>query len=334
VSRAPNRRQFLWGASLTGRALLMPGHMGARAREGHGVMTTMSQPTEPSTYVERRVPRGASTLYARDYPGAGPAFVLMHGFPDNLRIYDALAPLLGGAGRRVVAFDFLGYGDSDKPEGYPYSTVNLEGDLQAVDVGLELGRIVPVAHDASGPTAINWALAHPDQVAALALLNTYYGPAPTLRFPEFISLFADPAYADLAAAFAGDRPQFGWLLAFQGRQFQRDAPPARGEPALLPVIEAQFAATPSVLPAFMALTRDLYPSLERDAGRVPALATFARPVGLVWGVGDPYLNPGVAEHLHQLFRNSELTSLQAGHWPQIDSPEDVARVLLALGRDV
>jgi short-subunit dehydrogenase len=33
----------------------------------------------------------------------------MHGFPDNLRIYAALAPLLAGAGRRVVAFDCLGY---------------------------------------------------------------------------------------------------------------------------------------------------------------------------------------------------------------------------------
>src|SRR5262245_8959588 len=144
-------------------------------------MTTPRPTTDPPEYVERRVPRDAHALYARDYPGDGPAFVLMHGFPDNLRIYDALAPLLARADRRVVAFDFLGYGASDKPADYHYTAEGMEGDLDAVVAALGLGPVVPVAHDASGPTAINWALAHQAQVAALALLNTYYDAAPTLR---------------------------------------------------------------------------------------------------------------------------------------------------------
>ena len=44
----------------------------------------MDQPS----YTEHRIPRLGGFLYARDYPGAGPAFVLMHGFPDHLGIYD------------------------------------------------------------------------------------------------------------------------------------------------------------------------------------------------------------------------------------------------------
>jgi pimeloyl-ACP methyl ester carboxylesterase len=257
----------------------------------------------------------------------------MHGFPDNLRIYEALAPLLAGASRRVVAFDFLGYGGSDKPADYPYTSANLEGDLQAVVAALDLGLMVPVAHDASGPTAINWALAHPEHVAALALLNTYYDDAPTLRIPEFVRLFADPAYVDLAAAFAGDPTQFGWLLAFQARQFQRDAPPAlreRAQQALEPVIQEQFAATPSVVPAFRGLTHELHATIAADTARAGELAALARPVGLIWGAGDPYLNRGVAEHLHALFPASELALLPLGHWPQIDGPEEVAQALLAL----
>jgi len=59
-------------------------------------------------YSEHRVPRGTHRLYAREYPGEGPAIVLMHGFPDNLHLYDRLVPHLSG--RRVVAFDFLGWG--------------------------------------------------------------------------------------------------------------------------------------------------------------------------------------------------------------------------------
>jgi len=44
----------------------------------------------------------------------------MHGFPDNLHLYDRLSPYLSPP-RRVIAFDFLGWGASDKPHGYPYT---------------------------------------------------------------------------------------------------------------------------------------------------------------------------------------------------------------------
>ncbi len=36
------------------------------------------------TFSEHRISRGTGNLYARDYAGAGAAFVMMHGFPDNL----------------------------------------------------------------------------------------------------------------------------------------------------------------------------------------------------------------------------------------------------------
>src|SRR5260370_16058543 len=110
----------------------------------------------------------------------------MHGFPDSLHLHERLVP--HPAGRRVVAFDFLGWGASDKPAGYPYTSVNQGGDLDAVIAHLGLDRVVLVAHDASGPPAIDWALAHPDRVAALVLLNTYYSPMPSIRPPEAILL--------------------------------------------------------------------------------------------------------------------------------------------------
>jgi pimeloyl-ACP methyl ester carboxylesterase len=64
-----------------------------------------------------------------------------------------------------------------------------EGDLHVVIEQLKLGQMVLVAHDASGPPAIDWALNHPTQIAALVLLNTYYCAMPTLRPPEAMFLF-------------------------------------------------------------------------------------------------------------------------------------------------
>ncbi len=104
-------------------------------------------------YEEHWVPRGRHLIYTREYGGEDPAVVLMHGFPENLHLYDRLAPHLSG--RRVIVFDFLGWGRSDKPAGYPYTADNQSRDLDAVIGHLELKDIVLVAHDASGPPAID-----------------------------------------------------------------------------------------------------------------------------------------------------------------------------------
>jgi len=68
--------------------------------------------------VENEVGMFDRRFYVRDHPGAEPAIILMHGFPDNVHLYDRLSPYLSPP-RRVVLFDFLGWGSSDKPSGYP-----------------------------------------------------------------------------------------------------------------------------------------------------------------------------------------------------------------------
>jgi pimeloyl-ACP methyl ester carboxylesterase len=47
-------------------------------------------------YREHVVPRGAHRIYAREYLGQEPAIVLLHGFPDDLHLYDRLVPELAG----------------------------------------------------------------------------------------------------------------------------------------------------------------------------------------------------------------------------------------------
>src|SRR5260370_543849 len=74
-------------------------------------------------YQETFVQRDQHRIYVRDHPGAEPTIVVMHGFPDNLHLYDRLLPHLSPP-RRVVAFDFLGWGNSDKPPAYPPTPPN------------------------------------------------------------------------------------------------------------------------------------------------------------------------------------------------------------------
>ena len=286
--------------------------------------------SEHQVYVERKIPRNHYQIYAHDYPGKDPAFVLMHGFPDNLHIYDYLAPLLARSGNRVVAFDFLGYGGSDKPTDYDYTAENMEGDLDAIVNELKLDPVIPVGHDISGPTAINWGLDHQERVARTILLNSVYDSAPTLKTPEFIVLFGDLALSKLADAFQNSPAQFQWLLQFTGNQFMQNAPPELRERGkiLEQIVGGQFASQPSVFPAFRGWARDVHSSIPRNDKRVTELVSFDKPVSIIWGAGDPYLDRGVAEHMHGLFPRSTLRLLPYGHWLQIDGPEKVAAAML------
>jgi pimeloyl-ACP methyl ester carboxylesterase len=273
---------------------------------------------------EAQVQRGRHRIYAREYPGQDPPVVLLHGFPDNLHLYDRLVPHLHPP-RRVVAFDFLGWGASDKPTGYRYTATNQTGDLDAVIDQLELEQVVLVAHDASGPPAIDWALAHADRVAALVLLNTYYGWTRTLRRPQAIFLYSTPILRNLARAVASrfdvlDRSLYQWQVG----RFIHD-PAVRKE--LVPLLYDGFR---SARPAFWSLNNDLIGTVISRRKSISKMRGFTRPVRIIFGAADPYLNSGVAKRFHELFPTSELFLLpSARHYVQVDQPEEVAGLILS-----
>jgi pimeloyl-ACP methyl ester carboxylesterase len=280
--------------------------------------------TSPNTFTELWADR--HRIRVRDYPGEPPAIVLMHGFPDDQHLYDRALPFL--AGRRVVTFDFLGWGESDKPAGYPYTAHNQTADLDAMITRLGLDEVVLVAHDASGPPAIDWALAHPARVAALVLLNTYYGWMPSLRAPEAIILYATPILRNLARPvmrrFDGlDRRLYFWQV---GRFIRDDA--VRRD--LLPQYYDRFRAA---RPAFWRLNADLPATLISRARRTAQLRAFDRPVRIVFGADDPYLNAHVARRFARLFPNAQLQLIdRARHYVQVDEPQAVAEAILNSAR--
>jgi haloalkane dehalogenase len=280
---------------------------------------------EATNYDERVVRRNGHGIFVRDYPGEEPAIVLMHGFPDNLDLYDRLVPRLSPP-RRVVTFDFLGWGRSDKPADYPYTAAKQTGDLDAVIAHLALDRAVLVAHDASGPPAIDWALDNPQRVSALVLLNTYYGWMPSLRPPEAILLFSVPVVRNVARwvvvhSDALDRQLFTWQV---GRFI--------ADPGTRQAIVAQlYERFRSERPAFFSLNADLLATTISRRKRFPEMQSFTRPVRIVFGAADPYLNKGVARRFHELFTGSELFLLSgAYHYVQVDEPEEVARLILSI----
>jgi haloalkane dehalogenase len=280
--------------------------------------------SQQASYDEPEVRRDGHRIYVRDHDGGGVPIVLMHGFPDNLHLYDRVVPHLAPA-RRVVAFDFLGWGASDKPGAYRPTARTQTDDVGAVVDQLGLESMVLVAHDASGPPAIDWALLHPERVAALVLLNTYYLWTASLRRPGAIALYSTPVLRNvvrrIARRFDGfDRRLYHWQVG----RFIRD-PEVRGE--VVPRLYSSFLAS---RPAFWALNDDLLGTCLSRRKMIPMMRAFARPVRIIFGDADPYLNKRVARKFSDLFPTSELFLLPAArHYVQIDEPRAVADLILS-----
>jgi pimeloyl-ACP methyl ester carboxylesterase len=277
---------------------------------------------------DRWVQRGSHRIHAREQAGAGPTIVLMHGFPDNHHLYDRLVPHLRD--RHVVVFDFLGWGESDKPPDHEYTFANQENDLDAVVNGLGLDRVVLVAHDASGPATINWALDHQERVAAIVALNTFYSLLPDAppNPPEAIRLFSTPEFQRLTEHFANSPREFRWLYDFQVGGFIENAGVRK---KFVPLLYRQFEDRPSTLRPFLRLNADLTPSVLANTERTSELQSFSAPVRTAFGEHDRYLSPEQGRSLAALFpRGDAVTVAGAGHFPQLDAPAEVAELILTV----
>ena len=278
---------------------------------------------------ERHVETPHGRVYVTEIPGGDPPIVLMHGFPDDHRIYDKLLPRLSP--RRAVAFDFAGYGRSDRNDGTHFSPEDHGAEITAVLDALGIDRAVLVGQDASGPDAVAYSIASPRRVARLVLLNTVFGHQPSLKWPEMTRLFADPQLTTLADDLVGDPSQLLWLLQRWGVQWQLDADDPEGiaRNSILP----QFYGDdhqPDAIASVRAWCARLHHTLDQQDALAGsgALSDLHVPVSIIWGEKDRYLDPSLAAEIAALFPNPSVHLLPgAGHYPQHDQPDTVAELL-------
>ncbi len=85
---------------------------------------------------------------------------------------------------RCIAIDHIGFGLSDKPADYDYSTKNHAKTLATFIQALQLERITMVMHDFGTIIGMDYALKHPNNIHQLIVLNSWLWDC-TER-PEFI----------------------------------------------------------------------------------------------------------------------------------------------------
>jgi pimeloyl-ACP methyl ester carboxylesterase len=129
--------------------------------------------------VQRVAVRDIETEY--EEAGRGDrAFVLVHGFTGSRDDWREQMPRLAALGR-TVAIDQRGHGGSTNTgRSADYTLDNLVGDLDSALTAIGLERCDLLGHSMGGMVALRFALAHPERVSSLVLMDTAARPVQAL----------------------------------------------------------------------------------------------------------------------------------------------------------
>ncbi len=125
----------------------------------------------------RYIQAGSLRLHYVDWgtPGLRP-LMLLHELQDCARCWDFFAARARWD-YHLLALDYRGHGESDRASAEAYTLQGYTSDVEALVDGAGLEQVTLVGHGAGGLSAIMYAVAHPERVESLVVVDA--GPEAT-----------------------------------------------------------------------------------------------------------------------------------------------------------
>jgi pimeloyl-ACP methyl ester carboxylesterase len=240
--------------------------------------------------------------------GAGPPFVMVHGFTGARDDFADHAPRFAEAAT-VVTFDHRGHGASDKPSAVDaYTLDRLVADTLTVADALGIERFTLLGHSMGGMVARRLTLAHPERVGALVLMDTSPGMPPRV----------DPELALAAAALAleGDMALLRQILdEADTLGSAADQRVRRERPGYVEFCARKWA---QITPAsYSGLMRAM---IHQD-DQLDEMASIVCPTLVLVGDEDTHFVPA-AHAMAETIPHARLVVVpDSGHSPQFENPE-------------
>jgi pimeloyl-ACP methyl ester carboxylesterase len=264
-------------------------------------------------------------VFTIDVPAIGPEvhapLLVLHGFPTSS--FDFAAVLDGlRAGRRVLLFDMLGYGLSDKPD--QAYTMALQADVAAAFVAaLGLDRVALLSHD-MGDTVGGELLARraeaswPVEITQRVVTNgSIYieqahltnGQLMLLGLPD--ELLAAGIPIDQATITRSLRDTFSPATPLVPEGWPEDPVPE----AAAQVVHADGHL---LLPRLIRYIEERRANERRFTG---AIESDPSPLHIVWGLDDPIAVPPMVDTLVAARPDATAVRLEdVGHYPMMEAP--------------
>jgi pimeloyl-ACP methyl ester carboxylesterase len=245
--------------------------------------------------------------------GEGATVLMVHGTPTWSFLYRHQIRELS-RDHRVVAFDHLGFGLSDKPEHWRYRPRDHAENLRALIDRLGLAEVTLVVHDFGGPIGLSYAIDQPENVRALVLFNTWMW---SLRgtAAEKMSKFMSGRLGRFLYTRMNFSPRVLVRVAFGDRtkltrEVHRHYLDAFSSPE-----ERQ---GPWVLARELIGSSDWYESLWAGRERIAE-----KPALVLWGKKDPAFGADALERWRSVLTRARIVEFpHAGHFVQEEAAEE------------
>jgi pimeloyl-ACP methyl ester carboxylesterase len=265
------------------------------------------------------LPGGVRMHYRDEGDPNAPVLLLIHGFSASLHTWEPWVERLAtGADRisdyRLISLDLPGHGLTRAPAGYQAS-IERYRDLVAEFVrDRGLTRFALAGSSMGGNVAWEYALAHPEQVSALILVDasgweeTRDGLA---EEPTIFKLLRNPVAGPLL------RDLDNTALVRQGLETSFADPTLVNDAMLARYVELSRA--PGHRDILLQMTLGFR---ERNYATPERLAALQMPVLVMTGDQDRLVPPEHAQQFHQAIAGSQLITFEnVGHIPQEEVPD-------------
>lgn len=278
---------------------------------------------------DQQISSGKLTLQLTRYGDTkNETIILVHGYPDNSQVWEAVIPLLVDD-YEVVTYDVRGAGRSSIPEKVSdYQLELLAADLEAViDTVSPNHPVHLVAHDWG--SIQSWeAVTEPRLAKKIASFTSISGPCLDHLGTELRHRLFTPSLTNYRKT--AKQLFYSWyVFAFQ---LPGLAPSVwrlgldKAWPSILQRIEKIAAASPSKTQREDGVHGiNLYRANVLQRLSNPRERRTAIPVQLIIPLRDPFVKPDVYENLAYWAPQLTKTKIDAGHWVQISHPTAVAK---------
>ncbi len=253
---------------------------------------------------------GGTSLHYELSGEGGDVVVLLNGIAMSVGNWRPIVEVLVSGGRRVLCHDFRGQMLSERGCG-PYSLRGHADDLAGLMGDLGIGKAHIVGTSYGGEVALEFALAHPEAISSLAVVDSV-----SFADPMLIAAVEGWKACALADPIAFYRSIIAWNYSAEYIGANKDLL-ARRESAFASLPRKWFEDFAALCDAFLAI--DL-------KGRLGAIAV---PTLVVWAEQDILKGEPYSRSIASEIRGSKTCCIPgSGHAVAMERPEALARELL------
>jgi haloalkane dehalogenase len=262
--------------------------------------------------------------------GEGRSIVFLHGNPTSSFLWRDVLPRAEAPGRRLIAPDLIGMGDSDKiPADAEPDRYRFAGHARYLDAFIDevIGTdpLTLVLHDWGGALGFDWAYRHQERVRAIAYMETFVAPLTLDDLPESFRPTLKAVRSPAGEALVLDENMFieKMLPGVTQRALSADEMTEYRRPFLeagddrLPTLQWAREVPLSGEPADVHDRIAAYSAWLRTAP-LPKLFIDAEPGVFI---------TGRIEKLASSFPNQQCVLVRGLHFVQEDSPDEVGRAI-------